>query len=275
MSEVVVPGRLRPRWKYRSIAEVVVQQSVAYRASTAMSVVLTFFWVVILYYMWRSAYAGQASIAGLGWDDMRTYIVLAFALNALVGWRVGSGMMATIRSGDVLLDFVRPLNYAATQVAKGVGGAVIEGIASLAITLVIGLVWLRISPPASVPAALLFVVAVVLGFLTKLMIVFLVSLLVFWTQSGIGLMWSQQAVIQILSGTIVPLALMPGWLRVVAEVMPMRGIASTPALIYLGQASGADALRLLGLQAGWLAVLVVLANLAWRRAFDAVEIQGG
>ena len=76
--------------------------------------------------------------------------------------------------------------------------------------------------------AALFIVAVVLGFVTKALVVFLVSLLGFWTQSGVGLMWSQQAVIQVLSGTIVPLALMPTWLRVVAEWLPLRGIVSTP-----------------------------------------------
>lgn len=123
--------------------------------------------------------------------------------------------------------------------------------------------------------AALFIVAVVLGFVTKALVVFLVSLLGFWTQSGVGLMWSQQAVIQVLSGTIVPLALMPTWLRVVAEWLPLRGIVSTPLTFYLGKADARQTMVLLGTQVVWLVVLWLLANLAWRRAFNVVTIQGG
>jgi ABC-2 type transport system permease protein len=88
-------------------------------------------------------------------------------------------------------------------------------------------------------------------------------------------MWSQEAVLQILSGTIVPLAFMPGWLRLIAEVLPMRGIVSTPVTLYLGKATGGEAALLIGLQVVWLVALWVLANLAWRKAFTVVDIQGG
>jgi ABC-2 type transport system permease protein len=267
--------RTRPAPRYLSLARTTLQQAIAYRVTTFFNVGLTFIWVIILYYLWRSAYAGRASIAGLSWDEMRTYVVIAYGINALVGWRTGSAMMQTIRTGDVVFEMVRPLNYCGMQVARAVGFTVVEGLISLVFTLAIGLLFLGIQPPGSIGATLLFVLALSIGFLTKVLIVFLVSLLVFWTLSGTGLMWSQQAIIQILSGTIVPLALMPGWLRVIADVLPLRGIVSTPLQLYLGKATGWAALGLIGLQALWLAGLWVLANLAWRRAFRAVEIQGG
>lgn len=268
-------GRVRPRSPYRSIAGATFQQSVAYRTTTFMNVGLTFIWVVILYYLWRAAYSSRPAIEGYTWHEMRTYIVLAYGLNALVGWRIGSGMMRTIRSGDVLLDYVRPLNYAGTQLARAAGGAVVEGFSSVILVALIGGLWLHLLPPAGAVNTALFVLAVVLGFITKALVVFLVSLLVFWTQSGVGLMWTQQAVVQVLSGAIVPLALMPGWLRVVAEWAPLRGIVSTPLTFYLGKASGTQPLVLLGTQVVWLVVLWWLANLAWRKAFDVVTIQGG
>lgn len=268
-------GRVAPRRRYLSIATTALQQSIAYRTSILLSVLLTFIWVVILYYLWRGAYSARGTIAGFDWDQMRTYIVLAFGLNALVGWRVGSQMMATIRTGDVVLEFVRPLNYATTQLARAVGGGLVEGGAALLVSMGIGLAWIHIRPPASAAAGAWFALSVVLAFVTKVLIIFLVSLLTFWTTSGTGLMWSQQAVLQILSGTIVPLALMPDWLRVVAEIAPMRGIASTPVLLWLGKASGWQAVQLVGLQVLWLAVLWVAANVLWRRAFNALEVQGG
>lgn len=268
-------GRTKPINKYRSLAQVSLQQAITYRRTTVINILLTFIWVFVLYFLWRAAYSGRSAIEGYSWDEMRTYIVLAFGINALVGWRVGTQMMGTIRTGEVLREMVRPLNYCGTQLARAAGFAVVEGILSLILTLVIGLLLLRFQPPASPLAAVLFAVSVLLGFLTKALIVFLVSLITFWTLSGLGVMWSQDAVIQILSGTIVPLALMPGWLRIVAEVLPMRGIVSTPVTLYLGKAAGSEIVLLLGLQVLWLVLLWVFANLAWRKAFTVVDIQGG
>jgi len=258
-----------------SLARTTLQQAIAYRITTFFNVGLTFIWVIILYYLWRAAYSERASIAGLSWDQMRTYVVIAYGINALVGWRTGTAMMAAIRTGDVVFEMVRPLNYCTTQLARALGFTVVEGGISMIFTLVIGLAFLHIQAPASLASGLLFVLALIIGFLTKVLVVFLVSLLTFWTLNGMGLMWSQQAIMQILSGTIVPLALMPGWLQFVAKVLPLRGIVSTPLEFYLGNAGGWDAVGLIGLQAVWLTALWVVANLAWKRAFRVVEIQGG
>ena len=206
---------------------------------------------------------------------MRTYILLAYGINALVGWRVGSQMMSAIKTGSIVLDLVRPLNYANTQVAFAAGVSLIEGVISFGLTILLGLLFFDMQPPASTQAAALFVVALIAGFLIKALAIFLISLLCFWTLNSVGLMWAQQSVISILSGTLIPLAMMPGWLRAISGVLPLRGIVATPVEIYLGKATGWELLVLLVLQFGWLAAMWWFANWAWRKAFNAVEIQGG
>lgn len=267
--------RTEPRPKYLSIALTAFQQAITYRVTTLTNIGLTFIWVFILYYLWKAAFNERSMIQGFTWDDMRTYVVLAYGLNALVGWRIASNMMYTIRTGEILRDLTRPLNYCLNQLSIATGAATVEGMLSLVLTLVAGLLFIGIRPPDSPAAGLLFVVAVVLGFFTKALIVFCVSLLTFWTLNGVGIAWSRDAVINILSGTIIPLAMMPDWLRAIANVAPMRGIISTPLMIYLGKAQGTEAFGLLALSAGWLVALWFLANWAWQAAFNRVEIQGG
>lgn len=268
-------ARIRPWPKYLSIANTSFQQAIAYRVTTLINVAMTFIWVFILYYLWAAAFSERDLIAGYTWNEMRTYIVLAYGINALVGWRVGSQMMNTIRTGEIVRDLVRPLNYAGTQLAMAVGFSIVEGIISFTLTLVLGLVFLDMQAPASPGMAALFILAVLVGYVTKALIFFTVSLLTFWTLNGVGLMWAQQAVIAILSGTLVPIEMMPAWLRVTAEVLPMRGIVSTPLRFYLGKADRMEIAWLLGLQLFWLAALWWFANWAWHKAFNAVEIQGG
>lgn len=268
-------ARIQPRPKYLSIVLTSFQQAIAYRVTTIFNIALTFIWVFILYYLWAAAFDERDIIAGYSWGEMRTYVVLAYGINALVGWRVGSQMMGSIRTGAILRDLVRPLNYCGTQLAMAAGFSIVEGIISFILTLVLGLFVLDIQPPDSPLMAALFLVAVLIGFVTKALIVFTVSLLTFWTLNGVGLMWAQQAVIAILSGTLVPIELMPAWLRIAAEILPMRGIVSTPLRFYLGKVDGSDIALLLGLQVFWLAAMWWFANWAWQKAFNAVEIQGG
>lgn len=267
--------RMAPRPKYVSIALTTFQQAITYRITTLTNIALTFIWVFILYYLWRAAFNDHNMIQGFTWEDMRTYVVLAYGLNALIGWRIAANMMYTIRTGDILRDLTRPLNYCMNQLSVATGAAMVEGILSLILTIVVGLVFIGIQPPASISAALLFAIAVVLGFFTKALIVFTVSLLMFWTLNGVGISWSREAVLNILSGTIIPLAMLPGWLQTIAEFAPMRGIISTPLLIYLGKVEGSEAWTLLAYSAGWLVVLAFFANWAWQAAFNRVEIQGG
>lgn len=267
--------RLEPRPRYLSIALTSFQQAITYRITTLTNIGLTFIWVFILYYLWKAAFSDRQMIQGFSWDDMRTYVVIAYGLNALIGWRIAANMMHTIRTGEILRDLTRPLNYCLSQISIATGAATVEGLLSLSLTLVIGLVFIGIQPPASPEAALLFAIAVAIGFFTKALIVFSISLLMFWTMNGVGISWSREAVINILAGTVIPLAMLPTWLRTVAEFAPMRGIISTPLMIYLGKAEGTDALKLIALSAGWLVVLWFFANWAWKAAFNRVEIQGG
>lgn len=268
-----VSARRRPR--YVAIATTAAQQAAAYRIGTLTGIIANFFWVAILYYLWRAAFARQQRIGTFTWDEMRTYILLAYGINALIGFPTASRMMATIRTGEIVIDLIRPLNYLRTQLALATGQAAIEGLCSLALVALLGFVVLGIVPPASPLAAVSFVLAVALGFVTKFLFVFTVSLVCFWTINAIGVNWAQQAVVNVLSGALVPIQFLPGALQVVAAWSPLRGIVATPLGIYLGQYDGWTLAGVLALQAGWLVALWLIADRAWVRAFRAVEIQGG
>ncbi len=273
MSVSGTPVRRRPR--YAAIATTAMQQAVAYRVGTLTGIIANFFWIAILYYLWRAAFAQQSRIGTFTWDEMRTYILLAYGINALIGFPAASRMMGTTRTGEIVIDMVRPLSYLRTQLALATGQAAIEGLCSLALVALLGVLVVGIVPPASPLAAVGFVLAVALGFVTKFLFVFTVSLVCFWTINAVGVNWAQLAIVNVLSGALVPIQFLPGLLQPIAAWSPLRGIVATPLGIYLGQYEGRALAGMLALQAGWLAALWLIADRAWVRAFRAVEIQGG
>jgi ABC-2 type transport system permease protein len=273
-TSVAVPRTTRRR-PYLAIAQTAMQQAVAYRINTLAGIIGNFFWIAILYYLWRAAFAQEARIGTFTWDQMRTYILLAYGISALVGFSTASGMMQAIRTGDIVMDMIRPINYLRRQLAQAVGLAALECLFSFSIVIVLGFVVIQVVPPASPLAAFLFVASVGMGFVTKFLVVFAISLLCFWTISAVGLNWAQTAVVNVLSGVLVPVQLLPDWLRPIAEWSPLRGIVATPVGIYLGQYEGWRLVGVLALQSIWLVVLWVAADRLWPRAFRAVQVQGG
>jgi ABC-2 type transport system permease protein len=267
--------RLDPRSKYGSVFVMALQQAIAYRGRTFMTLLASLIWVVMLYYLWQTVYAGEEAIQGFTWTQMRSYILLSYAVNMMVSFNSAGRMMTPIRTGEIAQDLLRPLDYLYNQLAMTLGAAVIEGGLSAIITLLLGVLYFGILPPVSLPALLLFLVSIFLGFLVKFLVTFLTTLLCFWTINSLGLLWAHAAVINLFSGMLIPLAFFPGWLRTLAEWLPFQAMVYTPVMIYLGRFQGAAVFQALLVQIVWVGLLWWGARFLWSKAIRALDVQGG
>jgi ABC-2 type transport system permease protein len=274
-SSLLPKHRLRPAPRYWSIFTMSIQQSIAYRGRTILSLVGNLAWVLMLYYLWKTIYVGTGAIQGFDWIQMRTYILLSYAINILLTWSNSTRIAGAIRTGEIVQDIMRPMDFLLMHLAITGGASVIEGGLSALFTLGLGFLVSGILPPASVPAFGLFLISIVIGFLIKFLVNFITSLGSFYTISSTGLFWSQNAIINLFSGVLIPLAFFPDWLRTLSEWLPFQGIVYTPVMIYLGKLGGLDLLKAIGVQAAWVVILWSAARLFWKKAFRALEIQGG
>jgi ABC-2 type transport system permease protein len=269
------PLRVAPRPKYRALAIAAIQRAIAYRGTTLLSLLSGLVWVAMLYYLWRTVYADRPRLGNFDWGQMRTYILVSYAVSALISFSSAARILSVVRSGDIAMELLRPVDYLLFQLAQSFGSALIEGLLGGVIALLLGFSLLEIAPPASASAALLFLFSVGIGFLIKFLITFMVALLCFWTKNGLGLIWAQTAVISLFSGALIPLQLLPGWLQSAALAAPFQGIVYTPVMIYMGAIEGAALWWSLGVQLFWVVALWRLARLMWMPAMRALDLQGG
>lgn len=267
--------REAPRSPYLSLLMNATQQALAYRGRILLSTLGNGLWIVAAYYLWRTIYAGGGEVAGYHWEGMRTYLVLAYAVNALLSFGSTARLYNLVRTGEISQELMRPIDYLGAQLAIAVGGALVEGLVSAALAAAVAILAVGVAPPASPTAALLFLPSVALGFVIKFLISYLAALICFWTTNGAGLYWAQTAVVNLFSGALVPLALLPGWLGSIAAWAPFQGIVATPLAIYQGQAIGLGLLGAVGAQLVWVALLWGLARALWGFAIRALDIQGG
>jgi ABC-2 type transport system permease protein len=205
---------------------------------------------------------------------MRGYLLVAFASGALVGLLADFRMSFRIREGLVALDLIKPVRYQEARFAEVLGAAWIEVLVVVlvgAATVVTagGLPW----PSGS--ALVLFVVSMLLIIPLKFVIVYIAGMASFWTQSFVGVQWARVAIVNLLSGALVPLAYLPGWLATAATWSPFAGMTSTPGLILVGRLQGGQAALFVAVQLGWVLVLWFGAKLLWRRAVRQLTVNGG
>ena len=91
-------------------------------------------------------------------------------------------------------------------------------------------------------------------------------------QNVYAVMQIRSALTALLSGAVIPLALMPWGIGEVLGYLPFASLASAPLRIYTGTG---DPAFLIVLQAFWLAVLWPLAHLIWTVNRERLVSHGG
>jgi ABC-2 type transport system permease protein len=268
--------RMRPRWKYLSLAGMAVQSTLNYRRILITNFAANLIWVVIFYFLWQAVFAVNTQIGYLDWDRMRTYLVLAYVATMLINgsnsvWTV----ISSIRFGDIAMVISKPYDFFFAHLALVVGPMLIEGLLAGVLAVLGGGLVLHILPPASLQAAVFFLLSLLLGSLTRFLILYIASLFCFWTLNWLGIYWAYLAITNLFSGGLIPLVMFPDWLRMIAMALPFQAIINTPILIYLGEIRGADILPAIGLQLFWIVALWIVGALMWKPCLRALEIQGG
>ena len=122
--------RTAPRWAYLSLMLNAAQQATAYRSRILLSIIGNGTWIVAVYYLWRTVFAEGGKLAGYDWRTMQTYLVLAYAINALLSFSSTARLYNLVRTGDIAQELLRPVDYLPAQLAIALGGGLIEGLIS-------------------------------------------------------------------------------------------------------------------------------------------------
>lgn len=245
-----------------------------YRGDLLTGAVTLVIQVVLAIAVWRIVYSGRGPVNGVDGRTAVAYAAIAACLqSALLPWQFSSLPMR-IRTGQIATDLTRPLGLMWQALGQNLGVLLARlplGAIGLAAAGILGALML---PPGS-GELLLAVIATVAGAMIAMLCNLIVSMVAFWTLEISGPLIVYRFGSSFLSGSLIPLWFMPGWLRASIEWLPFQGQVYTPVSIYLGQTRGGMAVALVGVQLAWLVVLTLLLQAVWQRARHKVVVQGG
>ncbi|WP_240322710.1 ABC transporter permease [Austwickia chelonae] len=225
-----------------------------------------------------AATATATASSDLAGYDAASLLSYAFITQALLGpvdiWS-GSDLRDRIRTGDIAVDLARPLDVPTAFLAHGLGSSAATVIPRSLPTLAVGIAVVGVRLPTDPAVWTAGLVAIALAMLVSQLSRFLLQCAAFWITETRGLLSLYAGAAGILSGLIVPVAIMPEWLQSLSRVTPFPSLLQAPADLLSGRIAGAQVWSVLGTQLFWSVALALAVRLAFRAGTRRLVVAGG
>jgi ABC-2 type transport system permease protein len=219
--------------------------------------------------------AAGGELNGYDAGSMSAYIWLSQGLLGSVNLHGRTEIADRIKTGDVAVDFLRPLDVHLASITTEVGRAVFALLPRGLPSVLIGALVVGMSLPDDALSYALGGVSVVLAIVVSSSTAYLVAATGFWLVETRGVAILYMVVSGFLAGLFVPIRLFPDWLHALATATPFPSMMMYPVDVLSGRVSGGAAAGLVGLQVLWLAVVLLAGQVTTRAGRRRLEVQGG
>ena len=260
---------------YFSVFRMRLRMETQYRGAVLGGIVCQIFFGLILIAVYRALYAGKPQSLPL--SHVTTYVWLQQAFFRML-LSSDAELTDKIRTGGIAYDLCRPVYlygfYYARIMAQKLMGSLLRAFPMLVFAALLPEGW-GITLPASVPALLLSLAALLLGLCCVCAMENITMAFTMRTLDPRGFQAMLNLLMMILSGNLLPLTLFPdSWQRVIT-LLPYAQMLDAPIRLYTGEYTISQAPGVLLLQGCWTALLAIAGMLFWKRNQHRLIIQGG
>lgn len=248
--------------------------AVTYRGEMLLFMLTLVVTPVVSLLVWRAALASGADLP-VDASYLTTYFVLLCLVVMLTSSWISGFMAEMIRMGELSAWLVRPGSVHYNGLANNLSEKLLKLVWLLPIVLVLWWVFRSsVRIPADPVRWALFAVSVVLAAALTYALDVAVAGFAFWIDDIGGIDRARMLLTSVLSGQVVPLALMPEWSHGVVEWQPFRFMVSFPLELLVADLDGrAIGLGLLA-QLGYLAFTLLGIRIVWRRGIRLYSAVG-
>jgi ABC-2 type transport system permease protein len=200
---------------------------------------------------------------------MLWYLVASEASDIAINPRLIEYVGNDIGTGTVAVEMLRPISVVGLRIATSLGESLVRFICALALGVLFAS--FTVGLPPSAPAALLALVAAVLGIATNLAAEYCFAAIAFWVNDSKAAWFLYQKLVFLVGGMLLPLELFPALLARIAKFLPFWTMSYVPARLLSGHFEP----WLLLPQLLWLVVLMYLATVVFGLGQRRLEVVGG
>ncbi|MEO6876724.1 MAG: ABC-2 family transporter protein [Opitutaceae bacterium] len=264
--------------KYRHAFLIGLQSNLVYRMNFAVRGFFSLFHLTVVFILWGAAYAGTTSMGGFSFSQTLTYFLVMLVMQFFVGaFNEDYQISEEIRNGLINQFLLKPINYFLYRFSIFVAARLVTG-ALILIPLVIAIPLLHnyLTLPHDAWRIVLGLPAMALAAVLQFSIAYCFGMLTFWFLEIQGFVILSMAVESLLGGQMFPLDLLPAGVFRVAQFLPFYYQTYFPTAILTGRLNDiALVWQGLGIQLGWVLLMLALNQFLWRRGLRRHTAVGG
>ncbi|HTO68866.1 MAG TPA: ABC-2 family transporter protein [Myxococcota bacterium] len=266
-------GAVRP---YLQFARLAFQRRAAYRMANATGVVVNAFFLMLHAQVLLGFFRARGIAEGWSAADAVLYFMASESLLLAIGlfpdWNYN--LAERVRTGEIIVDLVRPVRLYAREVAERFGTAGYYLVTRAPAVFGIGWAIYGFVPPLRWEL-LLFPVSLALAIAVMAGLWFAACSAAFWRERANGEILAVVIVNSFFGGAFVPLDFYPEPVRWLANALPFRATLYTPVAIFAGKLSGTPLAFGLLHQVVWVGGMAALASMLEARGLRRIAAVGG
>lgn len=254
------------------------RSKLAYRTDTAFQTIQALIALAVQVFVWialyRTGVVTDEITKSSQMSTMVSYTVVSNCISILVNNKVINWLETRIHSGDIAMDFVKPVNLKGYFFFNNLGEIFFKFLFSAVPIFWVSVVIFRIQL-MNPRFAMVFLIAVSNSMFLNFSITYCIGMTGFWYPS----LWHVDRVLwdlnRLLSGAFIPMWMFPDLLYQVSCFLPFKYMYYTPIQIYLGKLTFQNCLWQILIQLGWILLFHVISCLIFKAARRKLVVQGG
>ncbi len=232
---------------------------------------------LMTYFLWQGLFSATSTIYGYSRPDMVAYIFLVLIVQAAITSAPSADNIGgEIGSGDLSNYLLKPMSYLRFWFTRDLASKSLNLLFSF---IEITLLWLLLRPALSFHYSFFSVFGFVASGLFAMVIYFLVSASArftsFWyPENTWGLSFLILIFIEIFSGSIFPLDVLPPAGQIILQATPFPYLIYYPISILDGKITGLYLWRILFQSASWTLLLLIFTRFLWRKGLRVFGAEG-
>lgn len=248
-------------------------EATAYRAEMVVWMLATTMPFIMLSI--TSAVAREAPLGRFGQKEFVAYYLMTFIVRQLTGSWAAWQMNYEIRNGTMAMKLLRPMHPVLAYAIENVAAMPLRVVVSIPIAVMAIVIAGTSFLPRDWVIWLMFPAALFGGWLITFLANVVIGCLALFMDSSLKLMDAYLAAFMVFSGYLLPVETFPPFLKAFTNWLPFRYQIGLPVELLTNGHDRAGALALLGRQWLWIAVLLVVGDLVWRRGVKRFAAYGG
>lgn len=263
---------------YLPFAVNVFQRLLSYKANVIIFVLGEGMLLAVTYYLWRAIYGSSPDtiIKGFTLNEMIIYVLISFLTTLMTSVDIVYDIANEVKDGSIAINLVRPVSYEKRMMFQSLGNIMYNFVVIfIAAFTLINILFYSYRGTLSISCILLYLLSTALGALINFYFSYAFGLLSFKITNMWGLSQIMGAIVQLLSGALIPIVFFPSIVQKLIGLLPFSSLIYTPTMIYLGKLTGMELIKAISLQVIWVVILAAIAKLMWNALVKQLTILGG